>query len=167
MVPVLYAKAWGETGQRYVPAEEPVPLTVRIALDTNLLVSALIRPAGSAARILRWWRDGKLAVVASESTLREAELVLGAGWLANLSPAEAVEALLHDLRENAILVRTEHPPELTLRDRGDRDLVAAAAAGGARYLVTADQEVLLQRGYGDVEFITSGEFVERMTRDWE
>ena len=31
--------------------------------------------------------------------------------------------------------------------------------GGARYLVTADREVLLMRGYGAVEFLRAGEFL--------
>ena len=50
--------------------------------------------------------------------------------------------------------------ELTLKDAGDRRLVEAAHTAGARYLVTADREVLRMRGYGAVEFVTAGEFLQ-------
>jgi predicted nucleic acid-binding protein len=51
--------------------------------------------------------------------------------------------------------------DLNLRDSGDVDLVSAAVGGGAAYLVTADREVLAQRGYKDVEFLTSDELLQR------
>ena len=37
-------------------------------------------------------------------------------------------------------------------------MVEAAVAAGARYVVTTDREFLSQRGYGNVEFVTPGEF---------
>jgi hypothetical protein len=51
---------------------------MRIAIDTNVLIGALTNPRGESARLVRAWREGRLEVVASEATVREAELVLGA-----------------------------------------------------------------------------------------
>jgi putative PIN family toxin of toxin-antitoxin system len=133
---------------------------VRIVVDTNALVAALAKPGGSAARIVRAWRDGRLEIVASEATLREAELVLGAGWLLRVTSREEVDGSLHDLRDRSVRVTPGKVTGLRLRDEGDRRLVEAAVGGDADYLVTADREVLHSRGYGGTEFVTPGEFLK-------
>ncbi len=136
-------------------AREPL----RAIVDTNLLVGALARADGAAARILGHWRLGAFEHVASAATLREAELVVGARWVTRIADRHARDALLAELRARSLIVEAPAIAGLTLKDAGDRRLVEAAHAGGARYLVTADREVLLTRGYGAVEFVTAGEFL--------
>ena len=105
---------------------------LRIAIDTNVLIAALTRPRGTSARIVNAWLDGRLEVVASPATLREAELVIGGGWLARLVSREAVELLLEALRTRSIHVeKPESIRDLRLKDEGDLRLVEAAVAGGA------------------------------------
>ncbi len=138
---------------------------MRAIIDTNLLVGALARRGGSASRILDLWRAGRFEHVASEATLREAESVVGARWIERLSSREERDGLLEELRENSILVKAPILEELTLKDAGDRRLVEAAHAGNARYLVTADREVLRMWGYGGVEFVTSAEFLRVLNEE--
>ncbi len=135
---------------------------LRAIVDTNLLVGALARPDGSAARILEHWRAGAFEHVASQATLREAELVVGARWVTRIADSRARDALLAELRQQSLLVEAPVLDELTLKDAGDRRLVEAAHAGWASYLVTADREVLLARGYAAVEFVTAGEFLRAL-----
>jgi len=132
---------------------------LRIAIDTNVLIAALTRPRGTSARIVNAWLDGRLEVVASPATIREAELVLGGGWLGRLVSPEAVESLLEALRTRSVHVEKPEPVrDLRLKDEGDLRLVEAAAAAGARYIVTTDREFLSQRDYDAVEFVTPAEF---------
>ena len=138
---------------------------MRIAIDTNVLIAALTRTGGTSARIVQAWLDGRLEAVASTATIREAELVLGGGWLARMVSPEAVESLLEALRTRSVLI--EQPPQvrgLRLKDAGDLRLVEAAVSGGARYIVTTDREFLRARGYGDVEFVTPSEFLEGLDK---
>src|SRR6266542_6659543 len=131
---------------------------MRIAIDTNVLIAAVTRPGGVSARIVKAWLDSRLEVVASPATIREAELVLGGGWLARVVEPEAVEALLEALRTRSVLIeRPARIRDLRLKDAGDLRLVEATVAGRARYIVTTDREFLRARGYADVEFITPGE----------
>lgn len=132
---------------------------MRAIIDTNLLVGALARRGGAACRILERWRAGAFTHVASEATLREAELVVGARWLERLVATRVRDDLLAELRARSIIVEAPILSKLTLRDAGDRRLVEAAHAGKARHLVTSDREVLRMRGYAGVEFVTSGEFL--------
>jgi putative PIN family toxin of toxin-antitoxin system len=135
---------------------------LRIAIDTNVFIASITRPRGTSARIVKAWLDGQLEVVASAATTGEAELVLGGGWLGRIASREAVESLLEALRTRS--VRVEKPSrigDLRLKDEGDLRLVEAAVAAGARYIVTTDREFLRQQGYGDVVFVTPGEFAVR------
>ncbi len=135
---------------------------MRVIIDTNLLVSALAKRGGAASRILDQWRKGRFEHVASKATLREAELVVGSRWVERLSSSEERDNLLAELRRRSVFVEAPILAELTLKDAGDRRLVEAAHAGGARYLVTADREVLRMWGYGGVEFVTSEEFLRAL-----
>ena len=132
---------------------------MRAIIDTNLLVGALARRGGAACRILERWRAGAFEHVASEATLREAELVVGARWLERLAATRVRDDLLAELRARSIIVEAPILSKLTLKDAGDRRLVEAAHAGKARYLVTSDREVLRMRGYAGVEFVTSDDFL--------
>jgi putative PIN family toxin of toxin-antitoxin system len=135
---------------------------LRIAIDTNVLIAALTRPRGTSAGIVNAWLDGRLEVVASEATIREAELVLGGGWLGRLVSRETVQSLLEALRTRSVMgEKPVHIRDLRLKDEGDLRLVEAAVAAGARYIVTTDRELRAQ-GYGDVEFVTPGEFWEEL-----
>jgi predicted nucleic acid-binding protein len=57
---------------------------MRLAIDTNCLISALVNSSGTCAWIVSAWLDGRVEAVASEATVREAELVLGGRWLARM-----------------------------------------------------------------------------------
>ena len=137
---------------------------MRVIIDTNLLVGALARRGGSASQILELWRAGGFDHVASLETLREAELIVGSRWVERLSGKPERDTLLRDLRQKSLIVDAPIIDELTLKDAGDRRLVEAAHAGNARYLVTADREVLRMWGYGGVEFVTSAEFLRALNQ---
>ncbi|GBC96990.1 hypothetical protein HRbin16_02806 [bacterium HR16] len=49
---------------------------MRVVVDTNVWVSALLNPHGSPARLVRAFRDGLFEAVASEPLLREIEAVV-------------------------------------------------------------------------------------------
>ena len=87
-----------------------------------LLIGALARRGGSADRILELWRDGAFEHVASEATLREAELVVGARWVERIGDRSERDALLAELRERSVIVQAPILGELTLKDAGDRRL---------------------------------------------
>lgn len=132
---------------------------MRIVVDTNSLIAALTKPRGSAAKIVKHWRGSSLDLVLSDDTLAEAQAVLGGRWLERMVGREAVAGLIADLRNHSIFVTARRLGNLPLRDRGDRNLVEAAVAGRASYLITSDREVLLMRGYGGVEFVTASDFL--------
>lgn len=141
-------------------------LDVRIAIDTNVLIAALTRPGGRSARIVEAWLAGEIEVVASEATVREAEAVLGGGWLGRMTSRERVALLLEALRSRTVWVAApEAIRDLQMKDEGDVRMVETAVTGGASYVVTTDREFLSHRGYGSVEFVTPAEWWRKVVGD--
>lgn len=133
--------------------------SLRIVIDTSVLVAALTKPSGGAAKIVDACLEGRLEVVCSEATLREAELVIDSQWMRRLAPTGRIDSVLKCLRTRSIRVEGALLQDLPLKDEGDRRLVEAAVEGNATYVVTADQEVLRYRGYGGTEFVTPSELL--------
>jgi putative PIN family toxin of toxin-antitoxin system len=132
---------------------------VRIAIDTNVLIAAVTRPGGRSARIVEAWLSGEVEAVASEATVREAEAVLGGGWLGRMTSREKVASLLEALRSRTVWVDAPEPvTDIQMKDEGDLRMVETALTGGASYVVTTDREFLSHRGYGSVEFVTPVEW---------
>lgn len=109
---------------------------MRVVLDTNVLVSGLLKPDGNERRVLRLGLAGKrITVLLSPAIMREYEAVLPRPRL-KLSTAE-VSQTLNALRAVAEWVE----PNFTLRvtkDEPDNRFLECAVAGQAAYIVTGN-----------------------------
>ena len=115
----------------------------RVAIDTNMLVSALISD-GPPSQIVRRAMSGQIVLIIPEAVLVELERVLSAKL--DFAPArardlaEAVSAIATELAPTPddVPAVTGHPPD-------DR-ILAAAVDARAELLVTGDRRHLLPIG---------------------
>ncbi|MDN5938029.1 MAG: putative toxin-antitoxin system toxin component, PIN family [Salinisphaera sp.] len=121
---------------------------MRVVLDTNVLVAALISPHGPPDAIYRAWRAARFDLVTSAAQLDELRRVSRYPKLKAILPAHRVGTLVNNMHR-AILI-DELPPlpeKVDATDPNDAFLLAMALAGGADYLVTGDRRAgLLQLG---------------------
>ena len=115
---------------------------MRVVLDTNVLVSALLIPSGPPGTIYRAWTDGAFTLLISAAQVRELRRTLAKPTLtARIRPHHAGR-LVNNLRRLAETIdplpRVERSP-----DPDDNFLLAMAEAGRADYLVTGDKSGLL------------------------
>ena len=108
---------------------------MRVVLDTNVLVSALLKRHGNEALVLTATLAGKFELIVSPAVLAEYELVLPRPRF-GFSPAE-VRATLTALRHAGRLVR---PTQAIAKspDESDNRFLECAEAGRADYLVTGN-----------------------------
>jgi putative PIN family toxin of toxin-antitoxin system len=117
---------------------------VKAVLDANVLISALLAPAGAPAKVLRLWLDGAYELVVSPRLLAELDRALAYPKLrARVPPQEAGE-LLELLARHAQVVPDPrgNPQPVRSSDPGDDYLIALAAAEGA-ILVSGDAHLLV------------------------
>ena len=115
---------------------------LRAILDTNVLLSALIRVDSKPYKLVRAWLDGRFGLVSGEAQLEELRRVSRYEQVRRyFAPAE-IGWLINRIRERALLVK-QLPKVDVADDPGDNYLLAMAVAGEAEYLVTGDKSDLL------------------------
>lgn len=115
---------------------------VRVVLDSNVIVAALLSPDGRPAAIVRAWLAGEFELVVSEALLSELGRVLRYPKLAkHITPAEA-DALIDALERHALVVPDPPDPHpIRASDLADDFVIALAAAAGA-VIVSGDVHLL-------------------------
>ena len=115
---------------------------VRVVLDTNVVLSALVFGGGAAGRMRRAWQQGAILPLASTATVRELLRVLAYPKF-RLSQVEQDE-LLADYLPHTETVRIPQPlPQVPpCRDVLDEPLMHLAGAGKAQVLVSGDKDLL-------------------------
>jgi len=137
---------------------------VRVVIDTNLLVSAIIS-TGLPRQLLDAARAGEFELCTSEILLAELFDVLGRGKFADrlaqagLSP----KILVDDLRGLAVVVAPVKVPRVVPTDPDDDHVLAAALAGAVDLIASGDRRDLLPLGsYAGIPIVTAREAMERI-----
>ncbi len=131
---------------------------MRVVLDTNVLLSALISPHGPPDAIYRAWRAARFEIVTPVAQLDELRRASRCPNFKAVLQPHRVGAMVNNLQRAVVLERL--PADIEADDPFDAFLLAMAAAGGADYLVTGDHRAgLLQRGnFGRTRVLTPAVF---------
>ena len=122
---------------------------MRVVLDTNVLLGALISPHGAPDAIYRAWRAGRFELVTAAAQLDELRRVSRYPKLRAILPAHRVGTMVNNLHR-AVVLETLAPLPVGVHasDPDDDFLLAMALTGEVDYLVTGDRRAgLLQRGH--------------------
>lgn len=136
---------------------------MRVIIDTNQLVAALVRPP-ELATLLMAWESGRFTVVASEEIFKEYRLVLKYPSISPLISPELLRAFEQNLTHDIDWVEPAEEIQLC-RDPDDDKFITAAVYGLADYLVTVDndlktKEVVAFLGEFGIQIIDGTELVE-------
>ena len=115
---------------------------MRLVVDTNTFISALLAGTSLPAHLMVLWREGQFDLLTAPDQLDELMRVTRYPKMrARLQPALAGR-LSNELRDLAVVVK--QLPVVTISpDPYDNYLLAMAAAGAADFLVTGDKRDLL------------------------
>jgi uncharacterized protein len=115
---------------------------MRVVLDTNILVSALMIQTGNPAAIYRAWQEGHFILLTCVEHLDELRATLRKPAIAERIKPYKAGTLVNEIKKLAenvdALPRVRRSP-----DPADDFLLALAEAGGADYLVTGDKSGIL------------------------
>lgn len=139
---------------------------MRAVVDTNILVSALISPAGVGAQLLETWEKGRFTLVTSHGLLQELAEVLGRPRLRALH--KRTDAQLQDVltgfAQFGEVVEASEELQVVEGDPDDDLLFEAAVAGSAGYILTWDEAVLAVREYRGIQVLPPEGFLSLLAR---
>lgn len=115
---------------------------MRVVLDANVLVSAVISTAGPPREIVGAWVDGSFELLASPALLEELRDVLDRPSFRRWVSAATAAEFIVGIGEDAVLVDDPPAQQGLTADPDDDYLITLARAAGADYLVSGDRHLL-------------------------
>lgn len=131
---------------------------MRVVLDTNVIVSALIFPGGAPEAVYRLGIEGQLQLITSRPLLVELGRVLTTkfGWQRD----RAEEAVGQFARLSDLVAPKEAVKEVA-DDPSDDRVLEAAAAGEADVIVSGDRHLLRLGTWRSIPIERPAEFLRR------
>jgi putative PIN family toxin of toxin-antitoxin system len=118
---------------------------MRVVLDTNVLLSALLSPRGIPHEIYLAWRASIFELVTSTTQLDELRRASRYPKFKSILQPSKIGTMINHLQNAIVLDR--YPINIEVADPNDAFLLGMSIAGDVDYLVTGDHRAgLLQRG---------------------
>jgi hypothetical protein len=139
---------------------------MKVVVDTNVLVSRVIVPAGVPAQILKKWEEGAFELLVSEPILSECLRVLSYKRIRarhQLSD-DQIAATISGLREFATVVNVVEKLEVIKEDPDDNKIIECAIAGDAEYVVSGDVHLLSVEQYQGIPILSPRVFLTMLTQ---
>lgn len=137
---------------------------MRVILDTNILIGALISRHGNSEVLYQAWRMSRFELLTSIAQLDELRRVSRYPKIKAILPAHRIGAMINNLRQAVVLKDLpDLENEIALNDENDLFLLKMAVAGKADFLITGDRRAgLLQLAHIDhTQILTPTDFCER------
>jgi putative PIN family toxin of toxin-antitoxin system len=135
---------------------------IRAVIDTNVLVSGLLRSSGNEALIILAVHQGVLRPCFTAAILDEYAAVLARPKFS--FPAEEIEALIAMLRNNGELFEPENTVA-TSPDPADTKFLQCAQAAQAEFIITGNKRDFPHSSYGATRVVGAGELLDRIARE--
>ena len=134
---------------------------MRVVLDANVLISAILSSEGHPAQIVSLWQEGRIELVVSEAVLGELDRVLHYPRIQERYrlPDELVHRFPELLRAGAILVQPDDELTVIDRDPTDNRYLECAVAGHAAYVVSGDDHLLAVGEYRGIRMLAPRDFL--------
>ncbi len=136
---------------------------MRIVLDTNILIAALITKGTPPDELYQVWLEGTFELVTSTDQMVELAAVLARPRLQRYIDADEAAALVENIDTRAIVLGA--PPAVSLSpDPDDNLILAAAIAGKADLIVSGDKKHMLALGTAEsIPIVTARDALDRLS----
>lgn len=131
---------------------------IRVVLDTNVLISALLFK-GELSRIVGLWQKGKIIPVISKETFDELRTVLEYSKF-SLSRAEIKSLIEHDILPFFEVVNVSKHVKGTCRDPEDDKFISCAISASVDWIVTGDKDLSDLKKYHSIRIIHASDFIK-------
>lgn len=131
---------------------------IRVVLDTNVLISALLFKGG-LSRIVGLWQKGKIVPVISKETFGELRTVLEYPKF-SLSRAEIESLIEHEILPFFEVVSVSKHVKGACRDPGDDKFISCALSANADCIVTGDKDFSDLKKYQSIKIIHASDFIK-------
>jgi len=131
---------------------------MKVVLDTNILVSALIT-RGKSKKLFDKILEKKLDLVLSEEILIELKEVLERPKFRKYVDKKRIDRFVDLVNKNLKPVRISSDFDVTV-DKGDNTVLNTAYSAKAEYIVSGDEHLLKLQNFKGIRIVTPSEMLE-------
>jgi uncharacterized protein len=129
----------------------------RFVFDTNVIISALLFATSQPAQVFRYaLQHGEILL--SLDLLEELNGILGREKFDRYITREEREEFLETFVERSRLIEQIQDIQVC-RDPTDNKLLALALSGGAQYIISGDQDLLVLNPFQNIQILTAAELL--------
>jgi putative PIN family toxin of toxin-antitoxin system len=132
---------------------------MRLIVNTNILISALLSPLGAPAKLLDAWERKRFSLVACDALIAELRDVAGRPFFRARLRASVAELLAAGVRDFSFFCR-DLPSGSVAPDPKDSFLLALAEASQSEFLVSGDKELLSLKQHRSTRIVTPDAMIE-------
>lgn len=133
---------------------------MKIVLDTNVLVSAVILRNGKPFQLLKNGELGKVRIVTSPYIIEEFRKVLAEPRIGFTK--REINTTIQKISSFSQIVNPKIKLKIIKEDPDDNKILECAVAGGARYVVSGDKHLLKLGRYKGIKMISVAEMLEKL-----
>ena len=135
---------------------------LRVVIDTNVILSALLFRSGRVSWLVPLWRCGRFVPLVSKESVSELIRVLAYPkfGLTRLDRQAVLEAFLPYAETVQVQQKTDLP---VCRDQHDQKFLLLAVCGNADKIVTGDKDLLSVEGFTACPIITPDQLREELS----
>lgn len=142
---------------------------IRAVLDTNVFVSAAIKPEGNCAQIFSQGEEGKFAPLVSQFILDEIADVLARPHIQKKYRAQVTaskrERYLEAIQQVAEVVQVTTSVTEIEEDPEDNPILACGVDGEADYIVTGDPHLLALGTFRGIRIVRPAQFLQVLKQE--
>lgn len=135
---------------------------IRIVLDANVFVSAVLSPAGNPGRILDMAGQGRLKLLLSPAILSEINAVLFYPKLKRLhrKTPKWIDAFMREFTDMAEVTPGDLPVDVIKTDPSDNIYLACALEGRADFIISGDSHLRDLENFHEIPIVSPAELLE-------
>jgi len=138
---------------------------IRLVLDTNVLISAILSPRGKPAFILKLALGEVVELVLSRAIIEEMQKVLHYPKLLKLLKrnkvsVEDVESFIDNLKIIAEITKGELVIDVIKDDPTDNIILSCAVEGGVDFIISGDSHLLNLANFEEIEIVDPATFLK-------
>ena len=130
---------------------------MRVVLDTNAIVSALLF-SGISSELVSLWQGGLITLLLSRAILDEYLRVFSYPKF-ELSEEEIKELIQEEILPYAEVVKPKRRLRVVQRDPSDDKFIECAVAGKARVIISGDKDLLSLGRYRQIRILSPAKFL--------
>ena len=137
-------------------------VAVKVVVDTNVLVSALLF-GGKPGKLIPLWQRGTIRPLASKEIIDEYLRVLTYPKF-KLAEEDINFLLYQEILPYFEVIDVEPGPRIIKKDPEDDKFIRCALAGKAKWIISGDRHLLALKTYQKVKILTPSDFLQKVVR---